>query len=173
MLLLTLFKITTASRASTLIRSLPMGRPGCPTKKRNWWESPCKPKRFELSPSVEYHPHQNIESTCPLITDHILEKTILIAFRQILSKILVRHAFSVSQSWLICKNWLEIKSSRIISQNYSPLSPLTFMGNPGDGGNPTKQPKMYSFTQPEKFSLWNLLLLSKVSFLPYEIVIFM
>ena len=52
----------------------------------------------ELSLSVEYHPHQKIESTCPLITDHILEKMVLIAFRHILSKIMLRHEFSATQS---------------------------------------------------------------------------
>ena len=76
-----------------------MERPECPTKKKNWGEGDSlQTKKFELSPSVEYYPHQRIESTFPLITDHILEKKVFIAFRQILSKIFRRHVFSVTQS---------------------------------------------------------------------------
>ena len=42
-----------------------------------------------LQAKMLYITHQKIESSCPLVIEHILEKKVsLIAFRQILSKIL-------------------------------------------------------------------------------------
>ena len=53
-------------------------------------------KKFERFASVEYHPYQI--SSQNIIIDHILEKKVLIGFRHILSKILLRHAFLATQS---------------------------------------------------------------------------
>ena len=107
---------------------------------------------------------------------------------------------SVTQLWLIWKSSIKTKSlntkpcpaelyPRIICKT-SPLLPkltkllhppgmdcfpfpLTFMGNPGDGENPTQQPKIYSFPPSQKPPLKDLsLLLSKVSFLLHQIAIF-
>ena len=51
-----------------------------------------------------------------------------------------------------------------------PFFPWTFMGNPGDGENPTQQPKMFSFSLSPLIDL-NLSLL-KVLFLPHQVTIF-
>ena len=89
MLSLTPFKIITVSRPSTLLRVFLVVRLGCPTKGGNWGVS-MQAQKFELSPSVDDIPTKNLSSpVSPMITDHILEKkTSLIAFRQILPKIL-------------------------------------------------------------------------------------
>ena len=53
-----------------------------------------------------------------------------------------------------------------------PASPETLWVTLGMGKNPTQQAKIYSFPQSEKFPLIDLsLLLSKVSFLPYQTAI--
>ena len=53
-----------------------VGRSGYPNKGRNWGVS-LQAKKFELSPSVGYHPHQKTEFSFPLIIEHILEKKYL------------------------------------------------------------------------------------------------
>ena len=60
---------------------------GCHTEGRNCGSgSPCKTKSLNFPPSVGYHPQF---SSPPLTKDNILEKKVfLIAFRQILPKIL-------------------------------------------------------------------------------------
>ena len=78
------FKIIKVSGSSIFLRVLLMGRSGCPTKGWNLGGLPASQK-VRTSSYVWYHPHQKIESPCPLITDHTLS---LIAFRQILSKML-------------------------------------------------------------------------------------
>ena len=106
-----------------------MGRSGCPAKKKNFFGGgvSLQAKTFELFPTVEYHPHQKIESTCLLITDHILEKKILIAFRQILSKILLEACIFSNTIMAYLKkkkkkNSLELNSlvQNSIQQDYLP-----------------------------------------------------
>ena len=86
---LTLFKIITVSRPSTLIRIFLKERSGCPTKGRNWaGDFRASPKMWTF-PSVGYHPRSKIESLC-LSPDHrpyIEKKVSLIAFRQVLTKL--------------------------------------------------------------------------------------
>ena len=111
MLSLTPFKIITVSRPSTLLRVFLVVRLGCPTKGGNWGVS-MQAQKFELSPSVDDIPTKNLSSpVSPMITDHILEKkTSLIAFRQILPKIL-SVAFTFSYTIMTnLKNLIETKS---------------------------------------------------------------
>ena len=127
---LTLFKIITVSRSSTLLRVFLMGVSGCPTKGGNLGVFQ-QARKFELSNSVGYYPHQKIKFSCPLIILHILKKRYLL---QILDKFyqnfLLRHAFSVTQSWLIWKSSFKphtlIQNS--VQQDYlselSPINPL-------------------------------------------------
>ena len=61
---LNLFKIITVGRSTTLIKVLLMGRSGCRTKGRDSKGGSLKTQKFEISPSVEYHPHQKIEFLC-------------------------------------------------------------------------------------------------------------
>ena len=180
---LTLFKIITVSWSSTFLRVFPLGRSGCPAKKKNffWGGVSLQAKTFELFPTVEYHPHQKIESTCLLITDHILEKKILIAFRQILSKILLEACiFSNTIMAYLKKKLIGTKflSTKQYPAGLSPkIIPHCLLKHSWEtlemGENPTQQRKIYSFIPPEKSPYWNLLPpLSKVSFHPHEIVIF-
>ena len=68
---LTLFKIITASRPSTLLKVFLMGKSGCPNNRGNrGGELPLPAKKFELLPSVRY----------------TLTKKSPIAFRQVLPK---------------------------------------------------------------------------------------
>ena len=60
-------KIITASRPKTLLRVFLMGKSQCPTK--GWNREGVSLQKFELSPSVGYHPHQKIKSPCPF-PDH-------------------------------------------------------------------------------------------------------
>ena len=67
-----------------------MGKSRCPTKGWNREGVSLQTQKFELSPSVGYHPHQKIKSPCPS-PDHrpnIKKNVSLIAFRQILPKML-------------------------------------------------------------------------------------
>ena len=115
-------------------------------------------KTFELFTSVEYHPHQKIESTCSLITDHILEKNILIAFRQILSKILLEACIfsntimAYLKKKLIGTKFLSTKQYPAgLSPKIIPHCPLRHSWETLEmGENPTQQPKIYSFIPPEK-----------------------
>ena len=65
---LTLLKIMTVSRPSTILRVFLMGKLGCPTKEGNWGVF-LKVQKFKFSPSVGYHPYQKTESPCPS-SDH-------------------------------------------------------------------------------------------------------
>ena len=104
----------------------------------------------------------------------------LIAFRQILSKILPEECIYSNTIMTYLKKLVGTKS--INTKKYPvELSPINIPYYPrkhlwetlGIGKNPTQQPKIYSFPPPEKSPLLNLLLLlSKVSFLPHQIVIF-
>ena len=102
---LTLLEIITVSRSSTLLRVFLMGRPVCPTKKKNWGgESPCKPKSLNFPLLLNITPTKKLSPPVPWSQITYWKKNVLIAFRQILSKILLRHAFSITQSWFIWKN---------------------------------------------------------------------
>ena len=86
---LTLFKIITVSRPTTLIRIFLMKRSRCLSKGRIGRVS-LQDQNLEFSPSVGYQPHSKIESPIPLLTtDHILSRKVsLITFRKIFPKIL-------------------------------------------------------------------------------------
>ena len=111
----TLFKSTTESRPSTLLRVFFIGRSGCPTNRKNRGRGvealPASHKVWTfrycwISPSPK-----NCVPIPPLMTDHILEKKVsLIAFRQIFPRFLpVASIFSYT-SWLIWKSSLEQNS---------------------------------------------------------------
>ena len=144
-------------------------------------------KKCELSPSVGYYPHQKIEFPCPLIIDHILVKKVsLIAFRQIFSKILLdAYIFSntiktylkklIGTKSINTKQYQSGLSPRIISHYPPPPTSLfqTFMGNPGDGEESHPTVKYLLISPTRKILSINLLLpLSKISFLPHQIEIF-
>ena len=83
---LTLFKIITVNGSSTLLRVFLMGRSGCPTKGGNLGGLPASQKVWTF-PLCWISPP--LKNWVPQITDYILGKKVLvIAFRQILSKIL-------------------------------------------------------------------------------------
>ena len=112
-----------------------MRRSGCPTKGGNLGSLPViqnvRPFLFcWISPSPK--------NWVPLSPDYI--PYIVDEFCQ---KFCLRHAFSVTQSWLICKSYLElnpwIQSS--VQQDYLPLRMEK---------SHTQQRKIYSFSPPEK-----------------------
>ena len=147
-----------------------LGSSGCPNKRG----------KFKSPPSVGYHTHQKIESPCPLIIDHILEKKVsLIAFRQILSKVLPEPCIF---SYTIMTYLKKLVGTKSVNKKQCPagLSPRIICHYPHKHlwkslamkKNPTQQLKIYSFPPPEKFPLINLLLQSKMFFIPQHIVIF-
>ena len=85
---LTLFKIITGSRSSSLLRVFLMGRSGCPTKKKNerWGSLPVSQKVWSFSFCWKSPPAKNWDHLSP--DNRYIGKKVLIAFRQILSKIL-------------------------------------------------------------------------------------
>ena len=86
----TLFKIITVSRLSTLLRAL-LRRSGCPTNGRNWGGgSPCKPKSLNFSLLLDITPHP-----FPDHRPNIEKKDISNSFY---SKFCLWHAFSVTKS---------------------------------------------------------------------------
>ena len=75
-----------------------MGVSGCPTKGGNLGVFQ-QARKFELSNSVGYYPHQKTKFSCPLIILHILKKRYLLQILdKFYQKFLLRHAFSVTQS---------------------------------------------------------------------------
>ena len=118
------------------------------------WGSPCKPKKFELSSSVGYHPHQKLESPCLLITDHVLEKKVsLIDFGQSFSKILPQACIFSNTIMPYLKKLIGTKSlnTKQCPAGLSPgiiphYSPRTLMGNPrGWGRIPPNSQKFTHF----------------------------
>ena len=110
---LTLFKIITASRPSTLLKVFLMGKSGCPNNRGNrGGELPLPAKKFELLPSVRY----------------TLTKKSPIAFRQVLPKFFPATCIFSYTIITYSKSSLElnpiIQTSRIISQNYTLCIPL-------------------------------------------------
>ena len=175
-----------------------MGRLGCPTNGGNWVRSflagsPCKPKNVEFPLLLDITPTQKSSPPIPfLMTDHILKKKkklpkILPVTCTFSHKVLTYLKNLGGTKFLNTKQYPAGLSPRIMPQvspflqKISPplmcgLSPFlqTFMGNHGDGWDPTQQPKIFSFPPAEKPPLLYLhLLLSKVPFLPYQIAIFM
>ena len=133
--------------------------------------SPCKPKSLNFLLLLDITPTKKLSPPIPsLITNYILEKRLsLIAFTQILPKI-----------FLIWKSSLELKPfiQNSVQQDYLPelcpnYPPKHLWETLGMGENPTQQLKNYLFPPPEKSPLINSHLpLSKVSFFPHKMVIF-
>ena len=126
-----------------------MGRSGCPTKGGNLGVS-LQAKIFELSPFVGYHLHQKIESSCPLVANHILDKKVsLTAFGQILSKILSEACILSNTTMTYLKKLVGTKFL-ITKQCPAGLSPRIIPCYPpknlwetlGMRKNPTQQPKV-------------------------------
>ena len=100
------------------------------------WGSPFNSKSLNFPHLLDITPTKILSL---LITDHILEKASLVAFRQIILKIFAETCI-FSNTIMNCF---------------------------------TQQPKIYLFSSAEKSLLINLhLLLSKVSLLPHQIVVF-
>ena len=95
---LTFFKLITVSRSSTLLRVFLMVDQDVRLREGIKGVSQ-QAKKFVLSPSVGYYPHQKIESPYPLNTVHTYIGK---------KKACLRHAFSVTQSWHIWKSSLEL-----------------------------------------------------------------
>ena len=143
-----------------------MGK-GCPTKKKSWgWEFPWKPKSLNFPFLLNITPTKKLSP--PVAWSQIIywNKKVSIVFRQILSKLLPEACIFSN----IIMNYLKkLVGTKFLNTKQCPtgLSPRIMPHCP-----PNIQ-KIYSFTPPEKSPLLNLLLpLSKVSFLPHEIVIF-
>ena len=113
---------------------------------------------------------------------YIGKKVSLIAFRQIVSKILPKACIFSNAIMAFLKKLLGTKSLNT-KQCPTGLSPKIISHYPHKhlwetlamGTNPTQQPKIYSFPPPGKSPLINLHLLSKMSFVPlspHQIVFF-
>ena len=87
-----------------LLRVFLLGRLGCSTKKKIWVESPCTPKILNFPLLLNITPTKKLSPPVSWSQITYWKKKVLTAFIQILSKILLRDAFSVTQSWLIWKN---------------------------------------------------------------------
>ena len=84
---LILFKIMTVYRLNTLLRVLLMGRSGCqdvPLREGKifffWRGVSVQAKKFELCPSVGYHPYENLSPMSPDHRLHIGKKGISNSF---------------------------------------------------------------------------------------------
>ena len=73
---LSLFKITTLSRPSSLLRVFLVGRLKCLTKGSEMGGSPCNRKSLNFPLLLNITPTKELSPpVSPLITDHILEKS--------------------------------------------------------------------------------------------------
>ena len=145
---ITLFKIITVSRSSTLYL---MERLGCQTKRRNCGrESPCKMK------SINFLPLLNITPIFPSLpwwqTTFWKKRYLWYLLEKFYQKLCLQVIFSATQSWLILKSSFEINLliENIPQQDYFselPLKPL--WETRGMAENTNQQPKIYQFSPPE------------------------
>ena len=119
----------TVSRSSTLPRIFLMGRSGWLTIGENFGGSTSKPKSLKFPLLFDFTPTKKLSSL--LLWLHYIyreKKVSLTAFRQILSKILPEACIFSNTIMTYLKKFIATKSldakvpSRIISQNYTPLS---------------------------------------------------
>ena len=200
---LTPFKIITVKGPGTLTRVFLMGRSGCPTMGGNWvGDFPARPKIWTF-PFCWISPPLKSQVLCPSSDDrpHIEKKISLI--KQIVTKNLpVVCIFSYTILTYLKKlepsplmqnslqqDYLPEKYRRyLLSYQKFPSFDVVLLHPPyvdfppfpeplwetlGMDENPTQQPKIFSFLTAESPSIDLHLLLSKVSFVPYQIVIFM
>ena len=153
---LALFKIITASKSSTLLRIVLMRRSGCPTKGGNLGGLPASQK-FWTFPFC-WMPPQPKKMSPPVPWSHSIywKKRYL---QQLLDKFYqtfcLRHAFSVTQLWLIWKSSLELNPliQNSVQQDYLPelypIIPLNIYGKPWGWGriNPNSQKCAHFFHQ--------------------------
>ena len=137
-------------------------------------ESPYKNKILNFPFSVGYHPHQKVGFLCPS-PDHrplIGKKVSLIVFRQILVAYIFSNTLTTDLIKLIGNKSLNTKQcpavlcTRIIS--------LNLYGKPWEWGRiPAKCQELNHFLhQKNSFSIYLHLPLSKMSFFPHQIAIF-
>ena len=169
---LILFKIMTVYRLNTLLRVLLMGRSGCqdvPLREGKFsfffgGGSPYKPKSlnfallWDITPTKIYPP-------CPLITDYILGKKVsLIAFREILPKILPEGCIFSNTIINYLKQLVGIKSfnakqcSSGLSPRIIPHYPLNIYGKPWECRRIPATAKSLLISPNRKSPLINLLL---------------
>ena len=133
---LTLFKIITVSRSSTLLRVFLMGRSGCPTKRGNLGGLSGSQKVWTFSFCWVSPPPKKLSHPVP--RSHSIywkERVSLTAFREILSKVLPEAFFSAT-IWLTWKTSLELNPLTLssVQQDYLPelypIIPLNIYGKP-------------------------------------------
>ena len=145
-------------------------------------ESTCKPKDLNFPFLLDITPTKKLSLPVPpLTTEQMLEEKVsLIAFRQILSNVL--HVTCIF-SYTIINNLKKLIGTKPLIQNsvrrtglssriipHYPPKPL--WETLGMGENPSQQQNIYSFFSSEKSSIVLHLSLSKVSFPPHQISIF-
>ena len=152
-----LFKMITVSRSSTLLRFLLMGRSGCPIKGGKLGGLPTSQKVWTFRFCWISLPSKNwVPLSCDQ-TPYIGKKVCLTAFRQTLSNILPDASIFSSTIMTYSKRVIGTKcldtkqcpaglSPRIIP--YCP--PKHLWETLGMRKNHTQQPKIYSFSPPEK-----------------------
>ena len=121
-----------------------MGKSRCPTKGWNREGVSLQAQKFELFPSVGYHPHQKIKSPCPF-PDHrpnIKKKCISNSFQTNFTQNFACGVHFQLHKRDIWKSSLELKKQKLY-------------GKPKK--QKTQQPKIYLFLPPEKNPLVNLM----------------
>ena len=124
MLSLTLFKIITVSWSGTLLRVFLMADQVVPLKEVICGV-PQQAKKFELSPTVGYHFHRKLSDSVPW--SHSIywkNRYLLQLWDKFYQKFCLRHAFSVTQSWLIWKSSSELNPLILSSVQQDYLSEL-------------------------------------------------
>ena len=114
-----------------------MGRSGCPTKGGNFFRQgvSLQGKKFELSFFVEHHSAKKLSPPVPW-SQTIYRTCISNNFRQVLSNICLRRAFSITQPWLIWKSLLGLNPlmQNNVQQDYLPkkypIISLNIFGKP-------------------------------------------
>ena len=129
-------------------------------------------KNFEFSPPVEYHPHQKIKSTCPLIADYILEKKGFNSFYTDFIKNSAEGCIFSKTIMTYLKKLIGTKFQQDHLPQLFPIVSLTIYGKPWRWGESHSIAKNVLIYPTRKTHLMKFILLSKVSFLPHEIVIF-
>ena len=129
-------------------------------------------KNFEFSPPVEYHPHQKIKSTCLLIADYILEKK---GFNSFYTDFIKNSAEGCIFSNTIMTYLKKLIGTKFQQDHLPELFPIVLLNSlwetleMGESHPTAKNVLIYP---TRKIPLMKFTLLSKVSFLLHEIVVF-
>ena len=153
-------------------QSFSNGETRCPTKKKNYGESPCKLKSLHFPLLLNITPNKKIESTCPLITDHLSEKKGFNNFETDFIKSSAEACIFSNTIMTYLKKLIGTKFQQDHLPELFPIVLLSILWETLEMGEFHPTAKNVLIYPTRKIPLMKFTLLSKVSFILHEIVVF-